>query len=169
MLTSLISFGVGMAVGAAISNNNNYYPYPAWGYHGVYYGGRPYYPVAVPYRPVYTSSWRPATGYYPPANYRWNSTTIKTKAAPYHGYFYRIISAQGAAAPGGARSYVVDGKVTGGFALVACPAEYRTSGVMTFIVNQSGVIYQKDLGDNTADVVKAMTEYNPDKTWTRVK
>lgn len=71
--TSLLSFGVGMALGAAINNNDYYYPAPAWGYGGVYYGGRPYYPAAIPYRPAYTAAWRPATGYYPPANYRWNS------------------------------------------------------------------------------------------------
>jgi hypothetical protein len=87
---------------------------------------------------------------------------------PYHGYFYRILKAQGPAAQGGAKSYEVDGKLSGGFALVAYPAEYRNSGVMTFIVNQQGRVYQKDLGEQTAELAKAMTEFNPDKSWTPV-
>jgi Protein of unknown function (DUF2950) len=87
---------------------------------------------------------------------------------PYHGYFYRILKAQGTAAYGGAKSYEVDGKLTGGFALVAYPAQYRNSGVMTFIVNQQGRVYQKDLGEQTADVARAMTDFNPDKSWTTV-
>jgi DUF2950 family protein len=89
------------------------------------------------------------------------------KAAPYHGYLYRILKAQGAAARGGAKSYLVDGNLTGGVALVAYPAEYRVSGVMTFIINQRGIVYQKDLGDKTAEISGAMTEYNPD-SWTKV-
>lgn len=84
---------------------------------------------------------------------------------PFHGYFFRIITAQGAAAPGGAKSYIVDGKMPGGFAFAAYPAEYRNSGVMTFVVNLNGAIYEKDLGPKTADLVKAMTAINPDKTW----
>ena len=90
------------------------------------------------------------------------------KEEPYHGYLYRILKAQGAAARGGAKSYLVDGELTGGVALVAYPAEYRVSGVMTFIINQNGVVYQKDLGDKTAEIAGAMTEYNPDKTWAKV-
>jgi hypothetical protein len=93
---------------------------------------------------------------------------LQSAATPYHGYFYRILKAQGPAAQGGAKSYEVDGKLTGGFALVAFPAEYRNSGVMTFIVNQQGRVYQKDLGEQTADLAKAMTEFNPDKSWTPV-
>jgi Protein of unknown function (DUF2950) len=89
--------------------------------------------------------------------------------SPYHGYYYRILTRQGPAAPGGAKDYIVDGKLSDGFALVAYPAEYRSSGVMTFLVNQSGVIFQRDLGENTADIAKAMTEYNPDKSWKRIK
>ena len=85
---------------------------------------------------------------------------------PYHGYFYRILTAQGAAAPGGAKSYIKDGQMTGGFALVAYPAEYHSSGLMTFIVGPQGVVFQKDLGEKTAELGKAMTEYNPDDTWT---
>jgi hypothetical protein len=85
--------------------------------------------------------------------------------SPYHGYFYRILSGQGAGAPGGKKSYVVDGAMTGGFAILAYPAVYRSSGVMTFIVGQNGVMYQKDLGPNTVQLAKAMKEYVRDKTW----
>ncbi|HVB78567.1 MAG TPA: DUF2950 domain-containing protein [Candidatus Binataceae bacterium] len=84
---------------------------------------------------------------------------------PFHGYVYRLLTSQGAAAPGGARSYIVDGKMKGGFALVAYPIRYRDSGVMTFVVNQDGQIYQKDLGSRTAQIASEMVEYNPDKTW----
>jgi hypothetical protein len=84
---------------------------------------------------------------------------------PFHGYFFRILKGQGGHAKGGAKSYLVDGKMTGGFAFVAYPADYRNSGVMTFLVDQSGVVYQKDLGANTADIAKQMTAYSPDKTW----
>ncbi|MGB9447553.1 MAG: DUF2950 domain-containing protein [Candidatus Acidiferrum sp.] len=87
---------------------------------------------------------------------------------PYHGYFYRILKAQGSAARGGATSYLSDGKLTAGVALVAYPAQYKVSGVMTFIVNQRGVVYQKDLGESTSDLAAAMTEYNPDSTWSKV-
>jgi hypothetical protein len=90
------------------------------------------------------------------------------KNEPFHGYYYRIIKAQGADAPGGAKSYVVDGKMTGGFAFVAYPAEYRNSGVMTFVVNLNGVVYEKDMGPKTADLAKALTAINPDKTWRTV-
>jgi hypothetical protein len=94
--------------------------------------------------------------------------TLSPVRAPYHGYFFRILKAQGASATGGAKSYVVDGRMTGGFAFLAYPAEYRSSGVMTFIVNQRGVIYQKDLGEKTAEMAKEITEYSPDKSWTPV-
>ncbi len=87
-------------------------------------------------------------------------------AQPFHGYFYRILTAQGKNAPEGAKSYLVDGKMTGGFAFVAYPAEYRNSGVMTFLVDQNGNVYEKDLGPNTAEIAKQMKDYNPDKTWT---
>jgi hypothetical protein len=88
---------------------------------------------------------------------------------PYHGYYFRILSAQGKDAPGGAYSYLWRGKMIGGFALVAYPATYGNSGVMTFIVNHDGKVFQKNLGSNTATIAKAMKEYNPDKTWTEVK
>jgi hypothetical protein len=87
---------------------------------------------------------------------------------PYHGYYYRILTRQGAAAKGGARDYVVNGELTRGFAFVAYPAEYRNSGVTTFIVNQDGVVYEKDLGTDTAKIAAAMTEFNPDSTWDKV-
>jgi len=85
--------------------------------------------------------------------------------APYHGYYFRILTAQGKDAPGGAYSYMVNGKMIGGFAVVAYPAEYGNSGVMTFIANYEGKVYQKNLGANTAAIAKGMKEYNPDKTW----
>jgi hypothetical protein len=84
---------------------------------------------------------------------------------PYRGYYYHILSGQGKNARGGAKSYIVNGKMTEGFAFVAYPAEYRSSGVMTFIVNEDGVVYRKDLGRNTAVLIKAMKEYNPDSSW----
>jgi hypothetical protein len=85
--------------------------------------------------------------------------------APYHGYYYRILTSQGPAAAGGLADYVVNGKMIGGFALVAYPAEYRNSGVMTFIVNYAGTVFQKDLGPHTADLAERMTSFNPDPTW----
>ena len=91
------------------------------------------------------------------------------KGAPYHGYYYRLLTAQGKDAKGGARNYLVRGNLLGGFAVVAYPAIYDNSGIMTFIVNQDGVVYQKDLGENTASAAKAMKTYNPDKSWTEVK
>jgi Protein of unknown function (DUF2950) len=87
--------------------------------------------------------------------------------SPYHGYYYKILTKQGPAAPGGAHDYVVNGKMIGGFALVAYPAQYRNSGVMTFIVNYDGTVYQKDLGWDTPVLAEEMTAYNPDKTWTK--
>ena len=91
------------------------------------------------------------------------------KGDPYHGYYYRGLKAQGAAAPGGAKSYLVDGVLKGGVALIAYPAQYKVSGVMTFIINQDGVVYQKDLGESSTEAAKAITEYNPDSSWTKVK
>lgn len=85
--------------------------------------------------------------------------------APYHGYYYRILKAQGPHASGGAMDYVVKGHMIGGFALVAFPAQYGASGFMTFIVNHDGVVYQKDLGPNTAAVASKITRFDPDPTW----
>ena len=84
---------------------------------------------------------------------------------PFHGYYFRILTKQGAAAKGGARDYVVNGQLTRGFAFVAYPSEYRNSGVVTFIVSQDGVVYEQDLGPDTGKLAAAMSEYNPDKTW----
>jgi hypothetical protein len=88
--------------------------------------------------------------------------------SPYHGYYYKILTKQGPAADGGAADYVVNGKMIGGFALVAYPAEYRNSGVMTFIVNHTGQVYQKDLGPDSADIAERMTLFNPAPTWKKV-
>jgi len=85
--------------------------------------------------------------------------------APYRGYYYLILTRQGKNGPGGAKSYIVNGKMTGGFAFVAYPAEYRSSGVMTFIVNEDGVVYEKDLGKKTDVLAKTMKEYNPNSSW----
>ena len=90
-----------------------------------------------------------------------------TQPRPFNGYYYRILTSQGRHAPGGAKKYLVQGKMTGGFAFMAYPAEYRSSGVMTFIVNQHGIVYQKDLGPRTAVRAKTMTQYAPDATWKR--
>jgi hypothetical protein len=90
------------------------------------------------------------------------------KAQPYHGYFDRILKLQGAATRGGAKSYLADGQLSQGVALVAFPAQYRVSGAMTFIINENGIVYQKDLGDKTTGLAEAMTEYNPDKSWKKV-
>jgi hypothetical protein len=90
------------------------------------------------------------------------------KAQPYHGYFFHILKAQGAAAEGGSMDYVVKGEMIGGFALVAWPAEYGVSGVHTLMVNQSGVVYEKDLGATTGVLVRQMTRFNPDKGWQKV-
>jgi hypothetical protein len=84
---------------------------------------------------------------------------------PYRGYYYLILTRQGKNGPGGAKSYIVNGKMTEGFAFVAYPAEYRSSGVMTFMVGQDGVVYQKDLGKKTEVLAKAMKQYNPDSSW----
>lgn len=88
---------------------------------------------------------------------------------PYHGYYFRILKAQGKNAPGGAYAYMVKGQMIGGFALVAYPAEYGNSGVMTFIVNHDGVVYEKDLGKDTAKIASTMTKYEPDKTWKKAE
>ena len=90
-------------------------------------------------------------------------------AHAYHGYYYRILTAQGKDAPGGAYSYLVNGKMIGGFAVVAYPTEYGNSGVMTFVVNHDGNVFQKNLGKNTVATGKSMKEYNVDSTWSEVK
>jgi len=87
---------------------------------------------------------------------------------PYHGYFYRIIKRQGPSAAGGAFDYVVNGKMIGGFALVAYPAEYGNSGIMTFMVNHDGTVFQKDLGPDTAKIARKIEAFSPDGTWIKV-
>jgi len=90
-------------------------------------------------------------------------------ASAFHGYYFRMLTAQGKDAPGGARNYLAHGRLLGGFAVVAYPATYGNSGVMTFIANQDGTVYEKDLGPGTTTAAKALKAYNPDKSWTAVK
>jgi hypothetical protein len=91
----------------------------------------------------------------------------KSEKGPYHGYYFKILKGQGPAAPLGRLDYVIQGVMIGGFALVAVPAQYRVTGVQTFMVNQQGIVYQKDLGPQSLEIVKNMELYNPDKTWRR--
>ena len=95
--------------------------------------------------------------------------TADAAPTPYRGYYYLILTRQGKNSSGGAKSYIVNGKMTGGFAFVAYPAEYRSSGVMTFIVSEDGVVYQKDLGKKTDALAKAMKEYNPNSSWQKAE
>ena len=88
---------------------------------------------------------------------------------PYHGYYYRILTRQGVHAAGGARDYLVDGHMTGGFALLAFPARYGDSGVMTFVVNEAGIVFEKNLGPDTASIAAHITQYDPDRSWKVVR
>jgi Protein of unknown function (DUF2950) len=88
---------------------------------------------------------------------------------PFHGYYFRILTDQGKNAPGGAKNYVVNGKMTGGFAFLAYPAEYRSSGVMTFIAGSDGVVFQRDLGKNTASVARSIKKFDPDSKWQKTE
>ena len=92
-----------------------------------------------------------------------------TEPQPFHGYFFRILPAPGAAAPGGAKDYIVNNELAGGFALVAWPAQYDVTGVMTFLFNQDGTVWEKDLGTATTADARAMTLYNPDSSWAAVR
>lgn len=92
-------------------------------------------------------------------------TNADAKPQPFNGYYFRILTKQGDNAKGGAKDYIADGKMTGGFAVLAYPAEYRNSGIMTFIVGSDGVLYQKDLGEKTTDLADSLTEYNPGEGW----
>jgi hypothetical protein len=83
----------------------------------------------------------------------------------FNGYYFRMLTKQGDKAPGGTRDYIVNGKMTGGFAFLAYPAQYRNSGIMTFVIGPDGVVYQRDLGTDTATVAAAITEYNPADGW----
>jgi hypothetical protein len=89
----------------------------------------------------------------------------EVERGPYHGYYFKILTRQGKHAPGGKYSYITNGNMIGGFAMVAWPASYGDSGIMTFIVNQQGRVYQKDLGPRTLKIARKMSEYNPDSTW----
>jgi hypothetical protein len=95
-------------------------------------------------------------------------TNAGDKPQPFNGYYFQILTKQDDKAQGGAKDYIVDGKMTGGFAILAYPAEYRNSGIMTFIIDKGGTVYQKDLGEKTTDVAVAMTEYTPDDGWDSV-
>lgn len=90
------------------------------------------------------------------------------KPIPYHGYYYRILTRQGAGAPGGAYDYLVKGKLKGGFALIAVPAEYGNSGIMTFMINHDGTVFEKDLGPKTAKIAARIDAFVPDQSWTKV-
>ena len=96
-------------------------------------------------------------------------STKPNSHTPFHGYYFHMLTRQGAHAPGGAKDYVVNGKMVGGFAFVACPADYGNSGIMTFIINQDGVLLQKDLGTTTAETATAMSEFDPDAGWSPVQ
>jgi hypothetical protein len=97
------------------------------------------------------------------------AATGAVKSEPYHGYYFRVLKSQGPAANGGVLDYVVKGKMIGGFALVAWPAEYGVSGVQTFIINHEGLLYGKDLGAGTATMVRQIARFNPDKSWRGVE
>jgi hypothetical protein len=96
------------------------------------------------------------------------STSQANSHTPFHGYYFHMLNRQGSQAQGGAKDYLVDGKMVNGFAFIAYPAEYGNSGIMTFIINQDHVLLQKDLGKTTADTARAITEFNPDSSWAQV-
>jgi len=95
-------------------------------------------------------------------------TSTGDKPQPFNGYYFQMLTKQGDKAQGGGKDYIVDGKMTGGFAILAYPAEYRNSGIMTFIIDKDNTVYQKDLGEKTTDVAVAMAEYNPGDGWEAV-
>lgn len=97
------------------------------------------------------------------------ATMMNEERAPYHGYYFKILTRQGKHAPGGKYNYIINGRMIAGFALVAWPAEWSNTGVMTFIVNQQGKVFQKNLGPDTAEIARAMTTYDPDDTWMAVQ
>ena len=97
------------------------------------------------------------------------SADSNSGAQPFYGYYFQILTKQGEHAAGGAKNYIVDGQMTRGFAFLAYPVEYAASGVMTFIVDQDGIVYQKDLGANTANLAKTLSVYDPDETWEKVE
>jgi hypothetical protein len=98
--------------------------------------------------------------------YHRTAKMLNDQIAPYHGYYFKILTRQGKHAPGGKYNYIINGRMVAGFALVAWPAEWSNTGVMTFIVNQQGKIFQKNLGPKTTKIARAITSYDPDDTWT---
>lgn len=96
------------------------------------------------------------------------SNSVSKPFAPYHGYFYRILTKQGKDAPGGAYDYLIKGRMIGGFAVIAYPARYGVSGIMSFLVNQDGVVYERNLGKNTMAIASKTTTFNPDANWRQV-
>ena len=116
--------------------------------------------------PETQSDLSPLDGFAQDANF---AARVGQMPTPYNGYYYRILTAAGPAAPLGAHSFLINGHMIAGYALVAWPAQYGTSGVQTFIIGQDGVVYQKDLGPNTAAVAGSMSQYNPDSTWKAVE
>jgi len=101
--------------------------------------------------------------------YRQKTKILTDEQTPYHGYYFKILTRQGKHAPGGKYDYVINGRMIAGFALVAWPAEWDNTGVMTFVVNQQGKVYQKNLGPKTASLVRSLTTYDPENTWTVAK
>jgi len=99
----------------------------------------------------------------------YSATPASAGPRPFYGYYFKILKSQGKDAPGGAKDYVKDGEMTGGCAMVAWPAQYGNSGIMTFLVNQTGIVFEKDLGAKTGEVAKAMEAFNPDLTWKPTK
>jgi hypothetical protein len=116
-----------------------------------------------PLGPLYVEA--QSQGYFKKTSQQAQSEMTQSRQ-PFHGYFFKILTRQGKNAPGGAYSYIIHGHMIGGFGLVAWPADYGQSGVMTFIINQQGKVYQKDLGKNTAAIAQRMQTYDPDSTWT---
>jgi hypothetical protein len=113
--------------------------------------------------------WASANNDSPAGPYLARASYNRPDRQPLHGYFFRILTAQGAKAPGGSKSYLANGKMTAGFAVVAFPAQYRVSGVKTFVVNQDGAVYERDLGPMTTDEAAALKDYNPDSTWRKAR
>jgi hypothetical protein len=99
--------------------------------------------------------------------YRKAKAVFREEPTPFHGYYFKVLKGQGPAAPLGQLDYVIEGVMIGGFGLVAVPAEYRVTGVKTFMVSYDGIVYEKDLGPKSVEIVKNMDRYNPDKTWQR--
>lgn len=110
-------------------------------------------------------TWRGPVG---PVIARFIAEGYRERYQPFHGYYFKILKGQGPAAPMGQMDFMVDGAMIGGFALVAAPAEYRVTGVKTFLVSHDGIVYEKDLGDRTLEQFRTMERYNPDSTWTPV-